>query len=124
MTNATELPELPTRAESPWIESRAGGLFFVNALLAAPALMAVYPLVVRALLETLAGFDRPSPILDTVPLVAAYVAPWVGWVALPAAALVLRNLGMTDRPWARGFLWAFLGIHVTVLAYTLARWIG
>lgn len=119
-----ELPELPAETESPWVESRAGGLFFVNALIAAPALMAVYPLLLRSLLEGLVGLDRPSPILDTVPLVAAYVAPWVGWMAVPAAVLVLWNLRMVDRRWPRVLLWAFLAIHLAVLGYTVGRWIG
>lgn len=124
MSAAAEIPELPTREESPWVETRAGGLFFVNALLAAPALMAVYPLLLRTLLETFAGLEGASPVLDTVPLVAAHVAPWVGWAAVPAAALVVWNLRIADRRWARGLLWAFLTIHLAVLAYTVGRWVG
>jgi hypothetical protein len=117
-------PDLPSRSEDPWVESRAGGLFFVNALLAAPALMVLYPFLLRAVLRAAVGFDRPSPLLDTVPLVAAHVAPVVGWLALPAAALVVWNLRMVERRWARVLLWSFLVLHLGVLVYTAARWIG
>lgn len=123
MTTDMAVPDLPTRADDPWVETRAGGLFFINALLAAPALMVLYPIALRAVLHALTGFDRPSPLLDTVPLVAAHVAPVVGWLALPAAALSIWNLRITDRRWARVALRAFLVLHVGVLVYTVARWI-
>lgn len=117
-------PNLPTPDEQPWIETRAGGLFFVNALLAAPALMVLYPVALRGLLRLFAGLERPVPVLDTVPLVAAYVAPIVGWLAIPAALLTAWNLRIVDRGWARGLLIVFLLLHVGVLAYTVTRWTG
>lgn len=117
-------PDLPANDEPPWIESRAGGLFFVNALLAAPALMVLYPVGLRAFLRAVAGLERPVPLLDTVPLVAAYVAPVVGWLALPAAALAIWNLRIVDRGWARALLVVFLLLHVGVVAYTALRWMG
>jgi hypothetical protein len=121
---AESLPDLPRRAETPWVETRAGGLFFVNAVLVAPVLMALYPLALRALLRALVGFERPSPILDTVPLVAAHVAPVVGWLAAPAAGLAIWNLRLADRGWARVLLVLFLVAHLGTLAYTLWRWLG
>lgn len=124
MTTGFETPDLPQRDEVPWVETRAGGLFFINAVLVAPVFMVLYPLAVRMLLRALVGFEGPSPMLDTVPLVAAYVAPVVGWLAVPAAILVVWNLRLVDRIWARGLLWVFLASHVAVLAYTLARWLA
>lgn len=123
MMNDMTVPDLPSSPHEPWVETRAGGLFFVNALLAAPALMVLYPIALRALLHAITGFDRPSPLLDTVPLVAAHVAPVIGWLALPAAALTIWNLRITDRPWARVALRVFLVLHIGVLVYTAARWI-
>jgi hypothetical protein len=123
-TSDTPTVELPEREADPWVETRPGGLFFVNALLVAPVLMVLYPVLLRWLLGALTGFDGPSPILDPVPLVAAYVAPVVGWLALPAAGLVIWNLGTVDRRWARGLLWLFLATHVGVLVYTLGRWLA
>lgn len=116
-----EMPDLPTRADPPWVESRAGGLFFLNALLVAPVLMVLYPIALRGLLEVVIGFEGPSRVLDPVPMVAAYVAPVVGWLAIPAAALAIWNLRVVDRGWARVLLWLFLGAHVGVLLYTLGR---
>ncbi len=121
---ALETPNLPDRDEEPWVETRAGGLFFINALLAAPALMVLYPVALRGLLRVFAGLERPVPILDTVPLVAAYIAPVVGWLALPAGALALWNLRMVDRRWARALLVLFVALHAGVLVYTAARWLG
>jgi hypothetical protein len=115
------LLELPTAETPPWVESRAGGLFFVNAVLVAPIFMAVYPVALRALLRLFFGFEGPSAVLDPVPEVAAYVAPVLGWLALPAAILVVVNLRVIDRRWARTLLWAFLAAHVGMLAYTVAR---
>lgn len=124
MTTGFETPDLPQREGVPWVETRAGGFFFINAVLVAPVFMVLYPLALRALLRVLVGFEGPSPILDTVPLVAAYVAPVVGWLAVPAAVLVVWNLRLVDRTWARGLLWVFLASHLAVLAYTLARWLA
>jgi hypothetical protein len=116
------LPEIPDR--TPWVETRPGALFFVSAVLVAPVVMALYPWVLRWGLRTFAGFDRPSRILDPVPAVAAYVAPVVGWLALPALVVVVRALRVVDRAWARRLLWVFAALHVGTLIYTAGRWLG
>ena len=121
VTGVGPLLELPTAERPPWVESRAGGLFFLNALLVAPIAMAVYPVVLRALLRITVGFERPSAVLDPVPEVAAYVAPVLGWLSVPAAILVVLNLRVIDRRWARTLLWTFLAAHLGVVAYTVAR---
>jgi hypothetical protein len=110
--------------ETPWVETRPGGLFFISAVLAAPVLMALYPWLLRWGLRTFIGFDRPSRILDPVPAVAAYVAPVVGWLALPALVVVVRALQVVDRSWARRLLWLFAVLHLGTLVYTAGRWIG
>ncbi|UCC25735.1 MAG: hypothetical protein JSU98_01305 [Gemmatimonadales bacterium] len=110
--------------EVPWVETRAGGWFFVNAVLAAPVFMALYPWSVRWLLRTTGILDRPSRILDPVPAVADHLIPVLGWLSIPAAWLVLRNLRMVDRTWARRALCVFLVAHVGTLAYTVSRFLG
>jgi hypothetical protein len=117
-------PEIPPASEDPWVETRAGGLFFVNAILAAPALMALYPWTLRWIMRTAGVLDRPSRILDPVPAVANHVIPVLGWLAIPAAWLVLRNLRIVDRTWARRALWLFLAVHIGTVVYTVLRVAG
>jgi hypothetical protein len=107
----------------PWIETRPGGLFFINAVLVSPIFMALYPWTLRWILQGMGIIDRPSRILDPVPAVAAHFAPFLGWLSIPAAWLVWKNLKEVDRPWARVALWAFLAAHVGMVAYTVGRWI-
>ncbi len=44
-----------TIADEPWIETKEGGLFFVNALFVVPAFCVMVPLSVRTLLTLVAG---------------------------------------------------------------------
>ncbi len=107
----------------PWVETRAGGFFFVNAVLVAPILMALYPWTLRWLFRALGVLDRPSRVLDPVPAVAAHFAPFLGWLSIPAAWLVWKNLQEIDRPWARVALWVFLAAHAGMVVYTATRWL-
>ncbi|MDT8339877.1 MAG: hypothetical protein RQ751_00055 [Longimicrobiales bacterium] len=111
----------PAAAAPPWIETRAGGLFFVNALLVAPALSALYPWSLRWLLRASGLVEGPSRILDPVPAVADHFIPVLGWLALPAVWLVWRNLRLVGPGWPRRLLLAFLVVHLGTLAYTVAR---
>ena len=117
-------PDVAPSSEEPWIETRPGGMFFVNAVLAAPVLMALYPWSIRWVLRAAGVLNRPSKILDPVPAVADHVIPILGWLAIPAAWLVVRNLRIVDRPWARGGLLVFLAVHVGTVLYTLFRVLG
>lgn len=117
-------PSLPDRESPPWVETRPGAVFFLNALLAAPVVMAVYPWMLRWALRAAGVLDRPSRILDPVPAVAAHVAPVVGWLALPALAFALYGLRIADRRWARVLLAAFALAHLGTLVYTVSRWVG
>lgn len=117
-----EMPEVD-REEQPWVETRAGGLFFLNAVLVSPIFMALYPWTLRWVLRTLGVLDRPSRILDPVPAVANHFAPFLGWVSLAGAWLVWRNLKLVDRPWPRAALWLFMAAHLGMVAYTLALWL-
>ena len=117
-------PEVPSTSEQPWVETRAGGMFFINAVLAAPALIALYPWTIRWLLRTAGVLDRPSKILDPVPAVADHLIPILGWLAITAAWLVIRNLRIAERRWARRGLWLFLAVHVGTVVYTVMRVVG
>lgn len=108
----------------PWVETPQGGLFFINAVLAAPVLMALYPWSIRWVLRTTGVLNRPSKVLDPVPAVADHVIPILGWLAIPAAWLVVRNLRTIDRPWPRRALWLFLAVHIGTVGYTILRWLG
>lgn len=117
-------PSLPASDAPPWVETRAGGVFFVNALLAAPLFIALYPWTLRWVLRVAGLLDRPSRILDPVPAVAAYFAPVLGWLALPALAFALYGLRIVERRWARILLVVFALGHVGTLVFTLSTWMG
>jgi len=99
-------------------------MFFVNAVLAAPVLMTLYPWTIRWILRTTGLLNRPSKVLDPVPAVANHIIPVLGWLAIPAAWLVIRNLRIAERVWARRALWLFLAVHVGTVAYTVMRVVG
>ncbi len=117
-------PSLPPSKSPPWVETRAGGVFFVNALLAAPVFVALYPWTLRWVLRVTGILDRPSRILDPVPAVAAHFAPVVGWLALPALAFALYGMRVVDRRWARVLLALFAVAHLGTLVYTVTTWTG
>ena len=117
-------PSLPESGRPPWVETRPGAVFFINALAAAPVLMAVYPWALRWMLRTLGILDRPSRILDPVPAVAAHFAPVLGWLALPALVLAVYGFRIADRRWARILTALFAVAHVGTLIYTVGRWTG
>jgi hypothetical protein len=108
----------------PWIETRQGGLFFVNALLAAPALVVLFPLTVGALVSALAP-DRPlSPFLDTIPFVASNFLPYLGWFLVIPIWTTIRNLRIETLGLPRAALGFFLVLHLSFLGYTILSWVG
>lgn len=120
-----EGPILPRREEEPWIESRAGGLFFVNAVLVAPELVVLFPLLLGWTLRGLGLLRGTSRFIDTVPAVAAYVLPWVGWFLVIPLVTTLRNLRMEGvGTWPRRALYAMAALHLVFLGYTAWRWAG
>ncbi|MDX1567052.1 MAG: hypothetical protein R3223_04575 [Longimicrobiales bacterium] len=115
--------DLPDRG-TPWVETRAGGLFFINAVLVAPELIVLIPLILGAILRGLGLLEGPSRFIDTIPRVAAYVLPWVGWVLVVPLWTTLKNLRMDGvGPWAGRALRGMAGLHLVFLGYTVWRWI-
>lgn len=117
-------PDAGSRADgTPWVETREGEFFFLNALLFIPELVVLVPLGVKGLLAV-AGRATESVYVDTIPMLAAYVLPWAGWLLLVPIWTTLRNLRMELPPPARGALAAMLLSHVGFLGWTLLHWIG
>ena len=114
----------PPRREEPWIETREGGLFFVNALLVAPELVVLFPLTLRFLVGLMAPDRPPSPFLDTIPFVASRAIPYLGWLLVIPVWTTLKNLRMERATLPRGALVFFLILHLGFLSYTVFSWIG
>lgn len=107
-----------------WIETREGGLFFVNALLIFPYVMVLVPLLTRMLVRSRGGLPGESEILDTFPLLAEHLLPRVGWLLVFPLALVIRNLRIESGAWPRAGLWSFLALHAGFLGWTVGVWVG
>lgn len=117
-------PDLPP-AETPWVETRAGGLFFVNAVLVSPELVVLFPLVVGAVLRSLGLLQGTSRFIDTIPQMAAYVLPWTGWIFVIPLWSTVKNLRMEGVGYrARRALWGMASLHLLFLAYTVWRWLA
>lgn len=116
-------PAETPRSDTPWIETRAGGLFFVNVLLVTPAAVVLFPLAAGALLRAMGVLEGPSRMLDTIPMLAAYFLPRVGWLGAPAAWFAWRSLREIRRPGARMAMVFFLAVHLATLTYTVWRWV-
>lgn len=126
MTDDADVDRSPVERppSEPWIETRPGGLFFVNALLVAPAGVALLPWLLGALARATGVVRGASSVLDTIPTMAWYFLPRLGWLALPAAWLAWRALGVVDRAGPRRWLLLFLAVHLATVVLTVARWLG
>ena len=113
-------PRLPEG--TPWVETREGGWFFVNALLVAPAFMVAFPWTLRWLLGMAGVASGPNRFLDTIPTIAAFIVPYVGWLAVLPLATTIHALRLVGPGRARWALRAFLLVHAGVLAYTIWWW--
>lgn len=114
----------PPRREEPWIETPRGELFFVNALLAAPELVVLFPLTLGFLVGLIAPERPPSPFLDTIPFVASRAIPYLGWLLVVPIWTTVKNLRMERAALPRGALAFFLVLHLAFLGYTVFSWIG
>jgi len=117
-------PVKDERQGEPWIETREGGLFFINALLVAPELVVLFPLTLQLLVGAISAERNPSPFLDTIPFVASRAIPFLGWLILIPIWTTVRNLRIETRVLPRLALGAFLLSHIGFLGYTVWRWMG
>jgi len=122
--NQTMTEETNRPAHEPWIETTQGGWFFVNALLAAPALVVLFPLAAGGVVSLLAPGREPSPFLDTIPFLASLALPYLGWFLVIPIWTTVKNLRMDGSSVARVALVGFLILHLAFLAYTVWSWVG
>ncbi|TVR63224.1 MAG: hypothetical protein EA422_09895 [Gemmatimonadales bacterium] len=118
-----DLPTLEDRGE-PWIETRRGGLFFVNSVLIFPHIMLLVPLLTRIPVRARGGLRGEQVIVDTFPMLAEYLLPRMGWLLVIPIALVLINLREERSLLPRVGLVFFLVLHLAALGWTVATWLG
>jgi uncharacterized membrane protein (GlpM family) len=111
-------------AAEPFVETRAGSFFFLNAVLAGPAVLVLWPVLLRAVLRGVGALDGPSPLLDPVPALAESVGPYVAWLAVLPLVSTLMNLRMPLPSAARWTLRALVLVHVWVLAWWTLEVLG
>lgn len=112
-------------SEDRWIETPRGGLFFVNSLFLFPYLMVLVPLLTRLFVRgVVGGLPAESTIVDTFPLMAGYLAPRYGWLAVVPLVLVVKNLKMETKALPRAVLLGLLLLHAAVLLWTVTGWMG
>jgi len=116
--------DMATDEGAPWIETPQGGWFFVNALLVAPELVVLFPLVAGLIVSFLAPGREPSPFLDTIPFVASKAIPFLGWLLVIPIWTTIRNLRMGGLLLPRLALGIFLLLHLSFLGYTIWSWVG
>jgi hypothetical protein len=104
-------------AADPFVETRAGSFFFLNAVLAGPALLVLWPVLLRSLLHGLGLIDGPSRLLDPVPALAAQAGPYVAWLSVIPLVTTIMNLRMPLPGAARWTLRALVAVHVWVLVW-------
>ena len=114
---------LPPREGDPWVESKSGSLFFINALLTAPLLVVLFPLLLRAGLRAAGVLTGPFPIIDAFPTIAAYLVPYGAWLLLGPIYLIVRNLRMERILAARLALVFFSLLHLGFIVYAAWWWI-
>ncbi len=107
-------------AAAPFVETPAGERFFLNAVLTAPALIVLWPVLLRGVLRALGVLDGPSALLDPVPLLAERAGPYVAWLSVIPLWSCRRNLRMEMPSPARWTLWGFAAIHAGVIAWWLS----
>ena len=114
-------PEPGEGSPEPFVETSEGGLFFLNAVLAGPALIVLVPTVVRGVLRGIGALEGPTPLLDPVPAVAAYLGRWVAWLSVVPLWTSLGNLRMPLPSPARWTLRAFVALHLGVLFWWISE---
>jgi hypothetical protein len=109
--------------KTPWIETREGGLFFLNAVLVAPELVVMVPLTLRTVFDILVPDRGASPFLDTIPFVASKSLPIIGWLLVIPIWTTVRNLKIARKPLARAALVVILLIHASFLGFAILSWL-
>ena len=114
---------METVRSEPWIETRQGGWFFVNALLVAPEFVVLFPLLVGKFVSFISPERELSPFLDTIPSLAGMALPFLGWILVIPIWTTVKNLRMDGLRFPRVVLVGFLFLHLSFLGYTISRWV-
>ena len=123
MSGAVESPSVDGERE-PFIETRAGGLFFLNAVLSGPAVLVLWPVLLRGFLGDFGTPGRVSALLEPVPALAAAVGPYIAWLSVIPLVTVLINLRMALPSPARWTLRALALVHLWVLGWWALEVLG
>ncbi len=110
-------------ATAPWIETRGGGLFFINSLLVAPAGIILFSIGVGALLRSWEASPFLVQAFTVFPTLAKYVVPVAGWLLVVPIWSTLRNLVIVTAKPARIALLAYLLVHLGFLVYAVWFWV-
>ena len=110
--------------QEPWIETTQGGWFFVNALLVAPELVVLFPLVLGWIVGLVAPDRASSPFIDTIPFVASKAIPYLGWVLVIPLWTTVKAIRLPGLVLPRVALGFFLLVHLGFLGYTVWSWVG
>lgn len=116
-------PSEESSPETPWVETREGGLFFLNAVLVMPELVVLVPVTLRTVFDLLVPDRGASPFLDTIPFVAARALPIIGWLLVIPIWTTVRNLKMARKPLAGVALVVILLIHLSFLGFAILSWL-
>jgi hypothetical protein len=108
----------------PWIETRQGGWFFLNAVLVAPELVVLVPLTLGLVIGLLVPDRGASPFIDTIPFVASKALPVVGWLLVIPIWTTVKALRMEGLLLPRVALAFFLVLHLSFLGYAVLSWVG
>ena len=95
----------------PWIETRQGGWFFVNALLVAPELVVLFPAFLGGIRELPGPGRELSPFLDTIPFLAESL-PFLGWILVIPIWTTRRTYGWRGFVPQECFWWDFFSCHL------------
>lgn len=116
------IPQEIDRGE-PWVETKSGSLFFVNALLTAPLFIVLFPLGLGRGLRALGVMEGISTMVDVFPLLAGYIVPYAGWLLVIPVGLIVRNLRIETARAAQVALVFFLLLHLSFLGYAVSWWV-
>ena len=119
----TRSPPTEPRPPSPWVETREGMLFFLNALLVAPQFVVFFPLGLILMLEPIGAPEALLRTLATIPILAAFALPFAGWFFAIPAWFALKARRETAPPLARHALMVFAVLHMGFVAYAAWFWL-
>ena len=109
-------------SDSPWIETREGMTFFTHCVLIAPQFVVLFPMLLGWMVAPIGAPDSLLRILDTIPTLAAFALPFMGWLFLVPAWFAWKARAQMGPTLARAFLALFTLLHLGFVAYAAWFW--